>query len=162
MINLIFSTRGDNVNLTSFFMDLLLYLLSSTNWAFVAVCVVMSLVFGSIWFHPKVLGTKYARWMKLPTPAGKMPEGMWTTFVFEIISRILYFTGLAQALYISGWENLGSGLAFAFIVWLIFVFSTQMSLIAWTNADKKVLILTSTNVLIQTLIATVLWYTLFV
>jgi len=57
-------------------MDLLLYLLSSTNWAFVAVCVVMSLVFGSIWFHPKVLGTKYARWMKLPTPAGKMPEGM--------------------------------------------------------------------------------------
>ena len=140
----------------------ILSLLSSTDWFFVATCDFMSLVFGSIWFHPKVLGTAYARWMKLPTPAGKMPEGMATTIVFEIMSRILYFTGIAQALYISGWENMTNGLVFAFIVWFIFVFSTQMSLIAWTNADKKSLILTAGNVLIQTLIATVLWYTLFV
>lgn len=143
-------------------MNPLLSLLSSTHWMFVAACVVISLVFGSIWFHPKVLGTAYARWMKLPMPAGKMPEGMGMTFVFEIISRILYFIGLAQALAISGWENMGSGLVFAFIVWLLFVFSTQMSLLAWTNADKKALLLTSGNVLIQTLIATVLWYTPFI
>lgn len=52
----------------------------------------MSLVVGSVWYHPRVFGHVYARWMGLPIPKpGQMPKGMASTFIAEIVSRFMYF-----------------------------------------------------------------------
>ncbi len=73
-------------------MNHILSLLSGANILFLCICVIMSLVVGSVWYHPRVFGHVYARWMGLPIPKpGQMPKGMASTFIAEIVSRFMYF-----------------------------------------------------------------------
>lgn len=136
-------------------------LLASTDWLFVLVSVVMSMIVGWIWYHEKVFGNLYGRWMKMPKMVGETPEGIAMAFAGEILSRILYFIGLGQAFLITGWTSISDGLVLALVVWAIFVFPTQLSQISWTLADKKVLLLITGSALLQTLIAAVLWFGVF-
>jgi hypothetical protein len=102
-----------------------------------------------------------------------MPKGMILTFACEFISRILYFTGLYYVFYI--FTNLGQMLGenlqkttpteFLFLglfVWFLFVFPAQLSQISWTKADKRAVILITGSTLIQTVVASIIWFRFFV
>jgi hypothetical protein len=62
---------------------------------------------------------------------------------------------------VGGWTDMWNGLIFALVVWAIFVLPTQMSQVAWSNANMKVLWLLSGKILIETLLVTVLWFFFF-
>ncbi len=138
---------------------------------FLVTCVVMSLIIGSLWFHPRVFGTLYARWMGLPIPkpGAKMPKGMAGTFMAEIISRVMYFWAIVTFFSVVKYGeqdgidigDLKASLYFLIFLHTCFVFPAQLSLIAWTKAQKKAVILISGNTLIQTLLAVVIWYAFF-
>ena len=142
-------------------------LLNTTNRWFVLVCVVMATVLGMLWYGDFLFGNKFATWMKFPEDMMKnknSPEAkkaMMGSLIREIISRALYFMGLGQALMIGGWEQLSHGIVFGIIVWLIFVFSTQLSQTTWSNVDQRVLWITAGNMLTQTLLAVLIWYMVF-
>ena len=155
-------------------MDFIIELLANANWAFIVICTTLSIFIWAGWFHPKVFGTAYARWMKLPLPeVGKMPQGMVLTFICEFASRILYFIGLFYVFYIFTnlgqmlWENLQKTtptefLFLALFVWFLFVFPAQLSQISWTQADKRAIVLITWSTLIQTVLASIIWFRFFV
>ena len=149
------------------FMNHIFSFISVSNLVFLALCVIMSLVIGSLWFHPRVFGNVYARWMGLPVPKpGQMPKGMAMTFIAEIISRILYFGFFTVFFYFgtNGSEHVTLfTLLFVIVVFYVgLIFPTQLSQIAWTKAQKKAVILIGGNTLLQTLIAGCIWFWFFI
>jgi hypothetical protein len=79
----------------------------------------------------------------------------------EILSRVLYFIGLSQALMIGGWTDMTNGLVFAVVVRAIFVLPTQMSQVAWSPVNTKVLWLLSGKILVETLVVTMVRFLFF-
>lgn len=140
-------------------------LIVTTDRWFVLVAVVVSLVIGMFRYGPKLFWNHYMKRMRFPTDMAMGDEQkksmMMHNLIYETISRILYFMWLAQALAVGGWTDMMSGLVFAVVVWLLFVFSTQLSQITRSMVDKKVIWILSGKVLFETLIATVIWFSFF-
>jgi hypothetical protein len=97
--------------------------LSSLNWLAVLVCLVLSMVIGSIWFGPK---TFFPAWWKA---IGKRPDEepkatpltwilMVLTSFIQIVFLALLISGLAGAM--PGQPTLLSGAATGLLVWLGF------------------------------------------
>ena len=143
---------------------------SLSDILFLCVCVIMSLVVWSLWFHAKVFWNLYARWMGLPVPKpGQMPKGMAQTFLAEIVSRIMYFgfltfvfIGTREVAFDSGESvSLFVILMFVLAIYIGIIFPTQLSQIAWTKAQKKAVFLIWGNTLLQSLIAGGIWFVFF-
>ncbi|MBP6085964.1 hypothetical protein KA478_02010 [Patescibacteria group bacterium] len=73
--------------------------------------------------------------------------------IWEVISRILYFIGLRWILVTWGRLDFASALPIGVMVWLLYVVSTQMSVIAWSQIKKSAFWIVAGNVLVQTVIA---------
>ncbi len=139
-------------------------LLATTNWWFVVVGVVVSSIVGMIRYSPTLFGHQYGKRMGIKmewlTDAEKK-AGMMRSMPREILSRILYFIGLGQALQMWGRTDMTSGLLFAMVVWAVFILPANMSQTAWSTCNMQMLRLIAWNTLLSTLLTTALWYILF-
>jgi len=149
-------------------MDPLLSLLSSTNWIFVLVATVVSMIIGMLWYGKYMFGPTYAKWIKLPPmPMKGSPEEkdrnqpMGVVMLLEFIGRVLYFAGLGRAFTFVLPDTMVSIACFAIILWLVFVFSTQISAVIRSSADRRVLWISGSKMLLDTIIAAVLRYAAF-
>lgn len=141
-------------------------LLMTTDRLFVLVAVVVSSVVGMLWYSPKLFWTYFMKWMHFPVEMTQLTETqkkqlMGRNMIFETLSRVLYFMWIGQALAIAWWDDMLSGLVFGVVVWLLFVFSTQLSQVTRAMVDKRVVLVVSGKILFETLLATVIWFSFF-
>jgi hypothetical protein len=104
--------------------------------------------------------------MKLPpmenaTKENCPPMNMGSTMVLEFISRVLYFTGIGWAFMVAPQESLVNWIGLAVILWLAFAFSTQLSAVIWSVADRRVLRISGGKMLLDSVIAVLLWTLVF-
>lgn len=83
---------------------------------------------------------------------GKGPA-MGISMVLETISRVLYFIGLWWIFVTWGQVTFAGALPVGILVWLVYVFASQLSIFTWTMHKKYVIWIVTGSVLVQTVIA---------
>ena len=100
---------------------------SSINWLAVVVCVVVSMVSGSIWFNPK---TFFPVWWKAIGRSESEPPGMQNmgmVWGLTLLSSLVQAVSLAFVINLMGSMTLGSGMMTGFMMWLGFVATTGLT-----------------------------------
>jgi hypothetical protein len=106
---------------------------SSINWLAVLVCVVVSMIVGSLWFNRK---TFFPIWWKAigysekVGPGGTIPMGMvWGLTVLSSFVQAVFMALMVHAMgsITPGGATLGSGALAGFLLWLGFVAPTGLT-----------------------------------
>jgi len=100
---------------------------SSINWLAVVVCVIVSMVSGSLWFNPK---TFYPAWWKAIGRSENDAPGMQNmgmVWGLTILSSFVQATSVALMINTMGSMTLGSGALAGFMLWLGFVATTSLT-----------------------------------
>jgi len=113
------SARADTILATEAEMDF-----SSINWLAVLVCVVVSMVSGSLWYNPK---TFVPMWWAV-VGKGEQPgmENMGMTWALTILSSFVQAVALAFMVKAMGSTTAGSGALTGFMLWFGFVAPTYL------------------------------------
>ncbi|MCL4274573.1 MAG: DUF1761 family protein [Anaerolineales bacterium] len=108
--------------------------LNSINWLAVVLCVVASLIIGSIWFSPKVF---FPAWMKAIEKTGMSDSNDQNMAPVIRIFGLTILASLVQAVFmglmvnlmggISGGVTLASGVLTGFLLWLGFVAPSSLT-----------------------------------
>ena len=114
---------------------------SSINWLAVLACVIVSMVVGSIWFHPK---TFFPAWWKAigksetESPEMKNPALSWGLTILASLVQAVFMALMVHALgsLTPGGATPGSGALAGFILWLGFVASTSLTNKIFANQLK--------------------------
>jgi hypothetical protein len=99
---------------------------SSINWLAVLVCVVVSMIVGSLWFNPK---TFYPMWWKaIGRSESDVPgmQNMGMTWGLTILASFVQAVSMALILNTMGSMTAGSGALAGFMIWLGFVAPTSL------------------------------------
>ena len=123
----------------------------STRWSFVLIATIVSLVLGMVWYGKMLFGPAYMKYMHFWKD--KNP-GMLRPMIYEVISRVLFFIWLRWILVTWGKVDFVWALPVAVLVWLFYVFSTQLSLIVWSSSNKKVIWIVAWKMLVDVIWAT--------
>jgi hypothetical protein len=101
----------------------------SINWLAVLVCVIVSMLVGSLWYNPK---TFFPMWWKVvgfgrePGMAGNM-NMVWALTILSSLVQAIFMSLMVTAMgKISGGATLLSGATTGFLLWLGFVAPTYM------------------------------------
>jgi len=100
---------------------------SSINWLAVVVCVVVSMVSGSLWFNPK---TFYPAWWRAIGRSERDAPGiqnMGMVWGLTILSSFVQAASIALMINTMGSMTLGSGVMAGFMLWLGFVATTSLT-----------------------------------
>ena len=100
---------------------------SSINWLAVVVCVVVSMVSGSLWFNPK---TFYPAWWRAIGRSESDASGiqnMGMVWGLTILSSFVQAASIALMINTMGSMTLGSGVMAGFMLWLGFVATTSLT-----------------------------------
>lgn len=103
----------------------------SINWLAVIVCVIVSMIVGSLWFNPK---TFFPMWWKAigksdtDAPSMMNPAITWGLVVLSSLVQAVFMALMVQAMgsMTPGGATLGSGALAGFILWLGFVAPTGL------------------------------------
>ena len=97
----------------------------SINWFAVIVCIIASIVIGSIWYHPSVF---YKPWLAgLGKTWANRPQGaMVSMYVFTIIAALVEAVALAFVTKTTGSASALTGAAAGFMIWFGFVAPTNL------------------------------------
>ena len=101
----------------------------SINWLAVVVCVVVSMISGSLWYNPK---TFFPIWWKgigrsgNPGEAPGMREGMAMTWGLTILSSFVQAIAMAFMVKAIGSTTAGVGAMTGFMLWLGFIAPTYL------------------------------------
>ncbi len=97
---------------------------SSINWLAVVVCVVVSMISGSLWYNPK---TFFPIWWKV-VGAGREPgmENMGMTWTLTVLSSFVQAVAMSFMVAAMGSTNAGSGAMTGFMLWLGFIAPTYL------------------------------------
>lgn len=95
----------------------------SINWLAVIVCVVIALVDGFAWYHPKLF---YPAWSSGIGRAGQRGNPTPTLFIFTILAVIVEVVSIAFLLKAMNGTTLVSGLMAGFMLWLGLVAPTSL------------------------------------
>ncbi len=101
---------------------------SSINWLAVVVCVVFSMVSGTIWFGPKTFFPVW--WKAIGMKADNTPNGSPTTWILLVVSSIVQ--AVFMALMVTAMGSMTGGATFAsgamagFMLWFGFVAPTSL------------------------------------
>jgi len=101
--------------------------LGSINWLAVVVCVIVSMVSGSLWFNPK---TFFPAWQKAIGKSENDAPGMQNMGLVwggTILSSFVQATSVALMINTMGSMSLGSGAMAGFMLWLGFVATTSLT-----------------------------------
>jgi hypothetical protein len=103
---------------------------SSINWLAVIVCVVVSMIIGTLWYNPR---TFYPAWHKIVVGSnpGADRQGMGMTWALTILSSFVQVVAMAfmvnaMGSLMSGGINAGTGAMVGFMLWLGFIAPTYL------------------------------------
>jgi uncharacterized membrane protein YpjA len=97
--------------------------LGSINWLAVVVCVVIAMISGFIWYHPKLF---YSAWRAGIGISGEMSNPNPMIYVFTIIAAFVQVASVALLVNQMGSTTVTSGVMAGFMVWLGFVAPTNL------------------------------------
>ena len=98
---------------------------SAVNWLAVVVCVVISMISGSIWYNPK---TFFPMWWKVVGAGREQPgmENMGTTWALTVLSSAVQAVAMAFMINALGTATAGAGAGLGFMLWLGFIAPTYL------------------------------------
>ncbi len=103
---------------------------SSINWLAVVVCVVVSMVSGFIWYHPKVF---FPAWWKGIgksesdlNDSGDMENAGAMTWGLTVLASFVQAIFVSLLLTVMGSNTLAAGLQAGFVIWLGFIAPTNL------------------------------------
>lgn len=101
--------------------------LGSINWLAVVVCVVVSMVSGSLWYNPKTLFPAW--WKAIGRSENDAPgtQNMGIVWGLTVLSSFVQAASVAFMIKAMGSMTLGSGALAGFMLWLGFVASTGLT-----------------------------------
>lgn len=101
---------------------------NSINWLAVLVCVVFSMISGSLWFGPK---TFFPVWWKAIGKGSEQPSGsplVWVLIVVSSLVQAVFMALFVNAMgKMSGGATLASGALAGFLLWLGFVAPSSLT-----------------------------------
>jgi len=97
--------------------------LGSVNWLAIVVCVVIAMISGFIWYHPKVF---FPAWWAGIGKTGETGNPNPMIYVFTIIAAIVQAVFVAFMVNIMGNNSAVSGATAGFMLWLGFVAPTNL------------------------------------
>jgi hypothetical protein len=102
--------------------------LGSINWPAVVVCVLFSVVSGSLWFGPRTFFPVW--WKAIGKGESDKPDGRpltWILILFSSFVEVVFMALMVNALGSrTGGATLASGAALGFLLWLGFVAPTSL------------------------------------
>lgn len=96
---------------------------ASINWLAVVVCVVIAMISGFIWYHPKVF---FPAWWSGIGKSGQVGNPNPMIYVFTILAAIVQAVSLAFVLNTMGSNTAATGALAGFMLWLGFVAPTNL------------------------------------
>ena len=96
---------------------------ASINWLAVIICVVIAMVSGFIWYHPKVF---FPVWWAGIGRSGQTGNSNPSIYVFTIIAAFVEAVSIAFLLKTMGATSAASGAMAGFMLWLGFVAPTSL------------------------------------
>ena len=96
---------------------------ASINWLAVMICVVIAIVSGFMWYHPKVF---FPAWWAGIGRSGQTGISHPILYVFTIIAAFVEAVSIAFLLKTMGATSAASGAMAAFMLWLGFVAPTNL------------------------------------
>ena len=97
--------------------------LGSINWLAVVACVIIAMISGFIWYHPKLF---YPAWREGIGNSSEMSNPNPMIYVFTIIAAFVQATSVALMINLMGSTNVASGAMTGFMLWLGFVAPTNL------------------------------------
>lgn len=137
--------------LLSTMLAMLQNVLWSTRWSFVLIATIVSMVLGMVWYGKMLFGPAYMKYMHFTKD--KNP-GMLRPMIYEFISRVLFFVWLRWSLVTWGKVDFIGALPVAVLVWIVYVFSTQLSIVVRSATNKKVIWIVAWKMLVDVIWAT--------
>jgi hypothetical protein len=98
--------------------------IASVNWLAVVVCVVINMVAGFVWYHPKVFYNAW--WRGLGNSEDEQTDPSPVLYLFTIIAAFVEGVIVSMVLSAIGATSIGSGLLAGFLIWLGFVATTHL------------------------------------
>lgn len=103
----------------------------SINWLAVVVCVIVSMVSGSLWYNPKTFFPMWWKGIGKTEPAAPGSGGMamtWTLTVLSSLVQAVFMSLMVTALgsLTPGGPTLVSGATAGFLIWLGFIAPTYL------------------------------------
>ena len=123
--------------------------LGSVNWLAIVVCVVISMVSGFIWYHPKVF---FPAWWAGIGKSGEPGNPNPTIYVFTIIAALVQAVFVSFMVNIMGSTTVVSGATAGFMLWLGFVAPTNLVNKLFAGHGFKVWAIESGNHLVNFLL----------
>lgn len=99
---------------------------SSVNWLAVIVCVVVSMISGSLWYNPKTFFNTW--WKGIGKPEGSAPgmENMGMTWALTVLSSFVQAVAMSLMVNALSGVDAGSGARIGFMLWLGFIAPTYL------------------------------------
>lgn len=97
----------------------------SINWLAVVVCIVVSMVSGSVWYHPKTL---FPAWWKVVGAGREQPgmENMGMTWALTVLASFVQAVSMAFMAKAMGSTTIISGAMTGFMLWMGFIAPTYL------------------------------------
>ncbi|MDP2778491.1 MAG: DUF1761 domain-containing protein [Anaerolineales bacterium] len=98
---------------------------SVINWLAVVVCVVVSMISGSLWYNPK---TFFPAWWKVVGAGREQPgmENMGMTWALTVVSSAVQAIAMSFMVSALGTATAGAGAMLGFMLWLGFIAPTYL------------------------------------
>lgn len=109
--------------------------LSTINWMAVLACVVLSMVSGFVWYHPKLF---FPAWWAGIGKSGQPGNPNPMIYVFTIIAALVQAVFVSLLLNTMGTSTAASGALAGFMLWLGFVAPTNLVNKLFAGHDLKV------------------------
>ena len=109
--------------------------LSTVNWLAVVVCVVVAMLSGFGWYHPKVF---FTAWQAGLGKSGSTGNPNPVIYLFTIIAALVQVISIWLVLNMMGSNTAGSGALGGFMLWLGFVAPTSLVNKLFAGYDIKV------------------------
>ena len=100
---------------------------SSINWLAVVVCVVVSMISGSLWYNPKTLYSAWRQAIGKSESDAPGTQNMGMVWGLTILSSFVQAVSVALMVNTMGSKSLGSGALAGFMLWLGFVATTSLT-----------------------------------
>ncbi len=97
--------------------------LGSVNWLAVVVCVIVAMISGFVWYHPKVF---YPAWREGLGKSAEMNNPNPIIYVYTLIAALVQAVSVALMVNLMGSTTAGSGAFAGFMLWLGFVAPTNL------------------------------------
>ena len=99
----------------------------SINWWTILICVVVSMIVGSLWFNPKTFFNVW--WEAIGRKANEQPgtDNMVMVFGLTILSSFVQAVSMWFMAGVMGGNSWGSGMMVGFMLWLGFVAPTALT-----------------------------------